>query len=69
MKKVTLDMQDGYSDAEGKDPFVLICRDESGTETRAAQIGQKGVLVTRGLGLCFVPDARIQATGDQNRIA
>ncbi len=60
---------DKMSIPEGVDPFKLICRDKNGLETSAAQIGQLGVVIARGMGLCFVPGGRVQTVGDQNCIA
>ena len=53
----------------GTNPFVLISRDEKGSEINAAQIGQKGCIVSCEKGICFVPGATIQQAEESNRLA
>jgi len=60
---------DKMSKAKGTNPFKLICCDEHGLETKAARVGNLGVIVSHGMGICFVPGAQIQTDGDYSRIA
>jgi len=53
----------------GVDPFTLISRDENDVELKAVQIGQKGCIVAYEKGICFVPGAVIQQSGENNCLA
>ena len=52
----------------GEDPFVLISRNETGAELRAARVANRGILVTNGFGLVFIEGGSIVQQGGSNAI-